>query len=274
MSQIDGKQIKAASIADAKLASTFVKANGTIPFVATQQGVTPVVSADLATKGYVDGLIQGRNFIAAVRLATTANVSLTGVQTIDGVVGASGNRILVKNNTAGAENGVWVMAAGAWSRATDYDANSEVNGGDLIPVQEGSVNADTVYELTNDGAIVVGTTALVFSYFGGLKASTLSSANKFMTASVTASDFDAACATTLTAAPARSGYVAVQVNGVGVELGDAVKTKDCYFSSDSGTTAKAITSLAAGDILYWVGSVAGYQLAATDKVSFIYIILN
>lgn len=274
MSQIDGKQIKAGSIADSKLASTFVKANGTVPFVATQQGVTPVVSADLATKGYVDGLLQGRNFITAVRLASTANVSLTGVQTIDGVVGSAGNRVLLKNQTAGAENGIWLMAAGAWTRATDYDANTEVNGGDLIPIQEGSVNADTIYELTNDGAIVVGTTALVFSYFGGLKASTLSAANKFMTASVTASDFDQACATTLVAAPARSGYLMVQVNGVTQELGDAVKTKDCYFSSDGGTTAKAIASLAAGDLLYWVGSVALYQLAATDKISFHYVILN
>jgi hypothetical protein len=66
----------------------------------------------------------------------------------------------------------------------------------------------------------------------------------------------------------------VYVNGACQILGDGVKTKDCYFSADSGTTAKTIATIAAGDTLYWVGSVAGFQLAATDVISFNYNILN
>jgi autotransporter family porin len=110
------------------------------------------------------------------------------------------------------------------------------------------------------------------TYFPLNSGFTLSTSNKFMTASVTAADFNVACATSLAATPARSGYVDVQVNGASVEVGNGIKTKDCYFSSDAGTTAKAFTAFASGDLLYWVGSVAGYELAATDKISFNYIV--
>lgn len=91
------------------------------------------------------------------------------------------------------------------------------------------------------------------------------SGNVDMTASVTTTDFQVACATAIAATPI--GYVQVFVNGVLQSLGNAVKTKSCYFSSDSGTTAKAYGSIASGDLLYWVGSVAGFQLAATDRIT-------
>jgi hypothetical protein len=94
--------------------------------------------------------------------------------------------------------------------------------------------------------------------------------NKGMTASVTSADFQIACATALTATAASGSYIEVLVNGAQQELGDGVKTKDSYFSGDSGTTARAISAIVATDVLYWVGSVAGFQLAATDKISFIY----
>ncbi len=92
--------------------------------------------------------------------------------------------------------------------------------------------------------------------------------NKNMTASVTASDGDAACATAIAAAPALGGYVGVRVNGVHVQVSNGNKTLDCYFSGDGGTTARATGAIAAGDLLYWVGSVAGYQLDASDKIDF------
>jgi len=97
-----------------------------------------------------------------------------------------------------------------------------------------------------------------------------STANKFMAASLTSADFQAACATGITSTPSSGSFVIVQINGATQDLGDGVKTKDCYFSADSGTTAKAIASIVATDKLYWVGSVAGFQLATTDFVSFLY----
>jgi hypothetical protein len=98
------------------------------------------------------------------------------------------------------------------------------------------------------------------------------SLNKDMTASVTAADFALACATAVAATPASDGYVRVSVNGLGAALGDGVKTKDCYFSADGGTTARAIAAIASGDLLYWVGSVAGYELDATDRIDFEYAV--
>ncbi len=94
--------------------------------------------------------------------------------------------------------------------------------------------------------------------------------DKYITCLATVSDFDAATASGLTATPASDGFVEVMVNGQMQHLGDGVKTADCYFSSDGGTTAKTIANIAAADILYWVGSVAGFQLAVTDKLSYNY----
>lgn len=99
-----------------------------------------------------------------------------------------------------------------------------------------------------------------------------STANKDMTASVTSADNQEACATTVAATPALDGNIQVFVNGYRERLGDGVKTKSCYFSGDSGTTARAIAAVATGDKLYWVGSVAGYQLAVTDKLDFDYLV--
>lgn len=92
--------------------------------------------------------------------------------------------------------------------------------------------------------------------------------NKGMVASVTASDFDIACATAVAGIP--NGYVAVNVNGVQQSVGNAVRTQSCYFSADGGATARAYGAVALGDHLYWVGSVALFQLAVTDVIDFIY----
>lgn len=94
--------------------------------------------------------------------------------------------------------------------------------------------------------------------------------NKNMTASVTAADGVVACATPITATPASASYVQVAVNGLIQHLGDGDKLHDCYFSADAGVTAKALTAIVATDLLYWVGSIAGFQLAVTDKIDFFY----
>lgn len=107
---------------------------------------------------------------------------------------------------------------------------------------------------------------------------TPSKRNKGMAASTTAADFDLACATGIAATPAASNntngaYVAVRVNGIGYTVGDGVRTKDCYFSSvaSAGAAARAFGAIVATDKLYWVGSVAGFQLdAATDIIDFLY----
>ncbi len=76
----------------------------------------------------------------------------------------------------------------------------------------------------------------------------------------------------ITATPALDGYVAVLVNGIGYEVGDGVRTKDCYYSADAGATARAIAAIAAADVLYWNGTIAGFNLATTDEVDQNYLV--
>ena len=133
---------------------------------------TPTASTDAATKAYVDAQLQGLDVKNSVRVATTANGTLASAfangETVDGVTLATNDRILLKNQSTGSENGIYtVNASGAPTRATDFDSNSEVTGGAFFFVEEGTVNADNGFALTNDGAITVGTTALTFTQFSG-----------------------------------------------------------------------------------------------------------
>jgi phage-related tail fiber protein len=98
----------------------------------------------------------------SVRVATTANIALVGAQAIDGVAVVAGDRVLVKNQTLARENGVYVAAVGAWVRAKDADNSSKVTPNMIVSVETGAVQADTIWQLITDGAIVVGTTALTF----------------------------------------------------------------------------------------------------------------
>lgn len=74
----------------------------------------------------------------------------------------------------------------------------------------------------------------------------------------------------ITYTPFSDSSVAIKVNGIEINLGDGVKTEAAYFSNDGGTTAKAIANVEAGDILHWNGSIAGYQLDATDDIDISY----
>lgn len=98
--------------------------------------------------------------------------------------------------------------------------------------------------------------------------------NKGMAASTTVADHDLACATPVAVTPATSsangGYVGARVNGVTYEVGDGDRTHDCYYSGDGGATARLMKAIVAGDALYWNGSIAGFQLAPTDRIDFVY----
>ena len=133
---------------------------------------TPTGSTDAATKAYVDAQLQGLDVKNSVRVATTANGTLSSAfannSTVDGVTLATNDRILIKDQSTGSENGIYtVNASGAPTRATDFDADSEVTGGAFFFAEEGTVNADNGFVLTNDGSITVGTTALTFTQFSG-----------------------------------------------------------------------------------------------------------
>lgn len=125
---------------------------------------SPSSSGDAATKGYVDSVAQGLDPKASVLVATTANITLSGEQTIDGTL-TSASRVLVKNQTAPAENGIYVSAAGAWARGTDMDNWLEVPGA-FVFVEVGSTNADQLFVCVSNAGGVLNTTAITWSPFG------------------------------------------------------------------------------------------------------------
>jgi hypothetical protein len=136
------------------------------------KAATPTDSAHVATKGYVDSARSGLDVKQSVRAATTAPVLLaSGLEngdTVDGVVLATGNRVLVKDQSSGSENGIYVVqASGAAVRAEDFDSSAEVTAGAFTFVEEGTINGDTGFVLTTNDTITLGTTALTFTQFSG-----------------------------------------------------------------------------------------------------------
>lgn len=107
----------------------------------------------------------------SVRAATTANITLAGLQTVDGVSLLAGDRVLVKDQTSPAQNGVYIVVdPGFWTRATDADTDAEVMSGMFMWVMEGTAHADSGWVLTTDNPIVLGATGLVFAQFTGATA--------------------------------------------------------------------------------------------------------
>lgn len=129
--------------------------------------IDPTTEQEAATKNYVDNIaINGVKWKESARVATTANITLSGEQTIDGV-STSADRVLVKNQTLGEDNGVYISDAGAWVRSTDTDTSAEILQMAIF-TEEGTVNADQGFVLTTDAPITLGTTPLTYTQFTGL----------------------------------------------------------------------------------------------------------
>lgn len=190
-----------AAIATTKLAdgSNFLRANGSVVSAANQDAggfrITnlgaPTGDSDAARKLDVDAAKQGLDAKDSCRVATTAalpavtaagsgvgktlTASAVGVLTIDGVATVLNDRILVKNQVAGVDNGIYkvttegtAVVAFVLTRAIDADANADVTSGLFTFIEVGTVNADIGYVLTTDNPITVDTTSLVFTQFSGL----------------------------------------------------------------------------------------------------------
>jgi len=144
-------------------------------------------SDSLVNKSYVDSVANGLDVKASVRVATTGNLSATynngngtltassnGAISIDGVSLSADDRVLVKDQSTGAQNGFYKVttvgsgsAAFVLTRTPDADAASELTAGAFTFVEEGTANADNGYVLSTDGAITLGTTAITFEQFSG-----------------------------------------------------------------------------------------------------------
>jgi hypothetical protein len=253
---ITSDRIKSGTVADDRLAVSYVKADGSRAFTGNvslgSNRITglaePSSSSDAATKAYVDGLIQGFDWKQSVRAATTAAGSLSTAfangSVVDGVTLATGDRILVKNQTNGSENGLYtVNPTGAPTRAQDADASADVTGGLTAFVSEGATNGNSAWSLNTDDVITLGTTALTFTQVAG---GSLYAAGAGL--ALNGSTFDVVAADTSLTVNADS--VQVRVNDASLEVSGGLRVKQgtagqVYIANASGVLTPTTLS---GDV--------------------------
>jgi phage-related tail fiber protein len=225
----------------------------------------PVNVLGAATKQYVDNAVAGLSWKEAVRVATTANITLSGTQTIDGVAVVAGDRVLVKNQTTGSQNGIYIVATGAWGRATDATTSTQV-AGMAVYVDQGTTLASTGWTENVSGVITVGTTNITFSQFTGANTYT---AGTGLTLSGNAFSI------TNTAVTAGSGYNTFTVNAQGQVTAASTTAyltgnQNITFTGDatgSGTTSVVLTLANSGVVAgtYNTGGANHYPITVNSK---------
>lgn len=261
-------RIASGTIADDRLATSYIKADGTRAFTGNvsmgSNRITaladPSASTDAATKAYVDGLIQGFDWKQSVRAATTTNGSLSTAfaagQVIDGVTLVTGNRILIKNQTNGAENGIYtVNATGAPTRASDANASSSMTAGVTVFISEGTTLGNSSWSITTDDTITLGTTPITFTQVAG---GSLYTAGAGLV--LNGSTFDIVAADTSLTVNADS--IQVRINDASLEVSNGLRVKQgsagqVYIANASGVLTPTTLS---GEVAS-VGSTGSVTLA-------------
>jgi len=217
---------------------------------------TPSGSTDIANKAYVDTVAQGLDTKASVVAGTTANITLSGTQTIDGIALVSGDRVLVKNQTLPANNGLYLCAAGAWTRTTDMDTWAEVPGA-YVFVETGSTLADTGWVCTSDAGGTIGVTAITWAQFSGAGSGV---------SSITFGSTGLTPATATTGAVTVAGTLAVANGGTNIT---SYAVGDLIYASTTGVLSK-LADVATGNALIsgGVGTAPSYgKIGLTTHVS-------
>ena len=214
-------------------------AGGTMTGKITLDG-DPTQANHAANKAYVDSLAEGLHIHASVIAATTANINLAtdleNGDVLDGVTLATGNRVLVKNQTTQSQNGIYIVqASGAALRASDFDSPAEVDGGDFVFVNQGTVNGDTGWVQVSDSIVTIGTDPIIFTQFSG--AGTIKAGNNIAVNGYEVSVISNPSFANLTVTSSASFSNAI-VSGILLDEMDDVVTSN-------NTT---------GDVLYWNGS--------------------
>jgi len=141
--------------------------SGAFTNVSTTTGsisTTPVNATDIVNKSYVDAYIQGLSFKQPAQVATTANITLSGLQTIDGYTTLAGDRVLVKNQSTQANNGIYIASASAWARSSDANTYAELVAAFLF-VENGTSQSGSAWVSTIPQNGTLGTTPITFTQF-------------------------------------------------------------------------------------------------------------
>jgi len=216
---------------------------GTITSLVVTAGTvatTPSAATDIANKSYVDTVAQGLDTKASVVAGTTANITLSGAQTIDGISIVATDRVLVKNQTAPAENGIYVASATAWARAADMSTWAQVPGA-YVFIETGTILADTGWVCTSDAGGTINVTAMTWAQFSGAGSGV--SSITFGTTGLTP-------ATTTTGAVTVAGTLAIANGGTNSTAtatagGSAYGTGTAFAFTAAGTAGQVLTSTGA-----------------------------
>jgi hypothetical protein len=182
---------------------------------------TPSVNLDIANKFYVDTVAQGLGPKAACQVGTTVNITLSGLQTIDGYTTVVGDRVLVKNQTSTQYNGIYIASASAWTRSTDMDVWSEVPGAYTVLLNGGQANTGWVSTATQIGTIDV--TAMpwvqfssVGAYFAGTGLTLASNTFSITNTTVTAAAYGSASSTLSATVNAQGQLTALSAQAIAI----------------------------------------------------------
>jgi hypothetical protein len=193
---------------------------------------SPTNDSDAATKGYVDALAQGIDAKASVVVATTANITLSGTQTIDGISVSVGDRVLVKDQSTASQNGIYLCASSTWTRTTDADSWTELVAAFTF-VEKGTSNSDSGWICTVDAGGTLGSTSVTFAQFSGA-------------GQITAGDGLTKTGNTLNVGTASSGRIVVNADNIdlatsGISAGTYQSvTFDAYGRATAGTNPTTI----------------------------------
>jgi hypothetical protein len=248
-------------------------------FTTATVSTAPVSGNDVVNKTYLDFYAAGISWKQPVRCGTTANITLSGLQTIDGVTVVAGDRVLVKNQTTTSQNGIYLASATAWSRAPDADTWNELISA-LVFVESGSTLAGSAWYCTIQPGGTIGTTAITWSNFSvaatytagtgltltdyvfsitntGVAAAAYGSASKTLTATVNAQG-----QLTVIAAP-DIAIANTQVSGLGTMSTQSASSVAITGGSINGTTIGGTTA-AAVNATTFTGAGTGLTGTATS----------
>lgn len=217
----------------------------------------PSSTSDAATKNYVDNVARGISWKTAVRAATTTNGTLASAfaagQVVDGVTLATSDRILIKNQSSGVDNGIYtVNASGAPTRASDMANGAVVSPGTSTSVAEGTVNGDTVQMITTDGVITIGTTSTTWSLLGGGTSYTAGNGINITGGAISA--------------VANTG-ITVGSSGIGVDTSVVVRKYAANVGNGSSTSITLTHNLGTRDVTVSVQDSATYARVIVDWVA-------